>query len=215
MTFLSWDSWVGVLKLRQLGLPRLWSPITLWKDLGLKCNLKQSCSSCQDLFNGMSHALYDEVNRVDSWLFVVGSQIGSLIPGPSFGHNLCFKCPNEQCEPILDIYVIRAFQWYKELHKTLSFDPWNCSLKFWESTRTPSPKVGVALGVWGFTPSHFLTLPGVCDMTPRLLFGPHPCDLFALIPGLPLGPQPCNPFTLVASPKLGLRQHICNTRKQI
>jgi hypothetical protein len=83
----------------------------------------------------------------------------------------------------------RAFQWYKKHHKTLSFDPSNCSLKFRKSTRTRSPKMGVALGVWGFTPSHFLTLPGVCDVTP----------------GLPLGSHPCNPFVLVASPKLGLR----------
>jgi hypothetical protein len=93
-----------------------------------------------------------------SRLFVVGSQIGSLTFGPSFGHNLCFKCPNEQCEPILDIYVPRAFHWYKERHKPLGFDPYNCSLKFWESTGTPSPKVGVSLGVWVFTPSHSLTL---------------------------------------------------------
>jgi hypothetical protein len=35
---------------------------------------------------------------------------------------------------------------------------WNHSLKFWESTGTPSPKVGVALGVWRFTPSYSLTL---------------------------------------------------------
>ncbi len=127
---------------------------------------------------------------MNSQLFLVGSQIGSLILDPSFGHNLCFRCPNEQCELILDIYVPRALQWYKEHHKPLSFDPWNRFLKFWESTGTPSPKVGVALGVWGFTPSHFLTLPGVCDV----------------IPMLPLGPHSCNPFALVASPKLGLRQ---------
>jgi hypothetical protein len=110
--------------------------------------------------------------------------------GPSFGHNLCFRCPNEHCEPILDIYVLRAFQWYKERQRPLSFDPSNCSLKSRESTGTPSPKVGVALGVWGFTPSHFPTLPGVCDVTL----------------GLPLGPHPCNAFALVASLKLGLRR---------
>ncbi len=34
----------------------------------------------------------------------------SLTPDLSFGYNLCFRCPNEQCEPILDIYVPRAFQ---------------------------------------------------------------------------------------------------------
>jgi len=50
--------------------------------------------------------------------------------------------------------------------------------------------VRVALGVWRFTPSHFLTLPRICDV----------------ILGLPLGPHPCNLFALVVSPKLGLRQ---------
>jgi hypothetical protein len=56
-----------------------------------------------------------------------------------------------------NIYASRAFQWYKERHKTLRFDPCNRSLKFRESTGTPSPKVGIALGVWGFTPSYSLT----------------------------------------------------------
>jgi len=100
MAFLSRDSRVGVPKSRQ---PWLWSPITLREDLGSKCNLKKNCSSCQDLSNGMWHVVYSQVNRVDSWLFLVRSQTGSLTPGPSFGYNLCFRCPNEQWEPILDI----------------------------------------------------------------------------------------------------------------
>jgi len=100
------------------------------------------------------------------WLLVVGSQIVNLTIGPSFGHNLCFKCPNGWCEPILDIYVTRAFQWYKKLLKALSFDPCNRLLKIRESTWTPSPKVGVVLGVWRFIPSHTFALPGACDMTP-------------------------------------------------
>jgi hypothetical protein len=80
---------------------------------------------------------------------------------------------NEQCEPILDMYVSRAFQWYKECHKPLNFDPCNRSLKFRESTGTSSPKVGVALRVWGFIPSYsfaLLTLSGVCDVIPGLFF---------------------------------------------
>ncbi len=178
----------GGVKSRQLGLPRLWSPITLRADLGLGCGLKQSCIFHWELSNGMSHVLYNQVNRVDSWLFLVGSQTGNLTPDRAFGHNLCFRCPNEQCEPILDIYVPRAFQWYKKCHKLLSFDPSNRSLKFRESTRTSSPKVGVALGVWGFTPSHFPTLPRVCAMILELPFDPHLC----------------NPFALVVSPKLRL-----------
>jgi len=55
------------------------------------------------------------------------------------------------------------------------------------------------------TPSHFLTLPRVCDVTPGFLLSPHPYDFFALTPGLPLGPHPCKPFALVVSPRLGLR----------
>ncbi len=46
---------------------------------------------------------------------MVRSQIGNLTPGPFFGHNLRFKCPNESCKPTLDIKVPRAFQRYKEL----------------------------------------------------------------------------------------------------
>ncbi len=104
------DSRVGVSKSRQLGLLRFWSPITLRADLQLRCDLKQKCSSHRELSNGMSHVICKQINRVDSRLFLVGSQIGSLTLGPSFGHNLCFRCLNEQCEPILDIKVSRAFQ---------------------------------------------------------------------------------------------------------
>jgi len=147
---------------------------------------------------------------------VVENQTGNLTPGPSFGHNLCFRCPNEQCEPILDIYVPRAFQWYKKHHNPLSFDPCNRSLKFWESIETPSPKVGVALGVWEFTPSNsltLLTLPGVCDVTPRL----HALAPGFLLPWLPsflLAHNLVTFFALVASPKLGLRQLSYDKKKK-
>jgi hypothetical protein len=36
--------------------------------------------------------------------------------------------------------------------------------------------VGITLGVWGFTPSHFPTLSEACDVTLGLSFGPHPCN---------------------------------------
>jgi hypothetical protein len=57
----------------------------------------------------MSHATCMQGNRGDSRLLVVENQIANLISDPSFGHNLCFKCPNGSCEPILDIYVPRDF----------------------------------------------------------------------------------------------------------
>jgi hypothetical protein len=63
------------------------------------------------------------------------------------------------------------------------------------------------------TPSHILTLPGVCDVIPGLLLALiHGLPLaltprlpLGLTPGLPFGSQPYNPFALVTSPKLGLR----------
>ncbi len=108
----------------------------------------------------MSHTTCTQGNQVDSQLLMVGNQIVNLTSNPSFGHNLCFRCPNGPCEPILNIYVSIDFQWYKELLNPFGFDPWNCSLNIWESTETPTPKVEAPLGVWGFIPSHFLSLLG-------------------------------------------------------
>jgi hypothetical protein len=88
------------------------------------------------------------------------SSNANLTPNLSFGHNLCFNYPNGSCKPILDIYVLRAFQRYNEIFNLMGFDPCNCSLKIQESIRTPTPKVGAHLGMWGFILSHFLTLPG-------------------------------------------------------
>jgi hypothetical protein len=42
--------------------------------------------------------------------------------GPAFGYHLCVKCPNGSCEPILDIYVPRSFQWYKKILHPMGFD---------------------------------------------------------------------------------------------
>jgi hypothetical protein len=91
---LSRDSQVEVSKLPKLGLLRLWGPITSCVDLWLRWDLKQSYSHHRYLFNGMSHASLTQVNRVDSWLLMVGGQIANLTSDLSFGHNLCFKCPN-------------------------------------------------------------------------------------------------------------------------
>ncbi len=53
----------------------------------------------------------------------------------------------------------------------MGFDSCNRSLKIWESIRTPTPKMGAHLGVWGFIPSHSLTLLGnmKCDSRPSHL----------------------------------------------
>jgi len=104
----------------------------------------------------------------DSRFLMVGSQIGILTPDPSFGHNLCFKYPNGSFKLILNIYVQRAFQWYKELFNPMNFDPYNRLLKIRKSIRTLAPKVGARLKVCGFIPSHSPTLPKTSNVTPRL-----------------------------------------------
>jgi hypothetical protein len=120
-----------------------------------------------------------------SWLTQVGAPLvlgratGNLGLIISFGHDLCCICPNGSCETILDIYASIAFQWYKKLFKARGFALWNRSLKFWESTGTPTPKMGVHLGVWMF----ILTL----SHTPGLLFWPALLWTFALVTSLKLG----------------------------
>jgi len=95
----------------------------------------------------MLHATCTRGNQGYSRLLVVKNQLANLTSGPSFSHNLCVKCPNGSCEPILDIYVPKDFQWYKEIFNLMGFDPCNLSLKMRESTGTLIPKVGAHLGV--------------------------------------------------------------------
>jgi hypothetical protein len=97
------DSQGGVPKLSRFGLLGLWASITSRPELGSGRGLKQSCSSPRELSNAMSHSRCKRRKKVDSRLLVVGSQIVSLTPGPSFAHNLGCKCPNGQCEASLDI----------------------------------------------------------------------------------------------------------------
>jgi hypothetical protein len=128
-------------------------------------------------------------NWGDYRLLVVRSQIGDLIPSPSLGHKLCFKYPNGSCNPILNIWVPKVFQWYKDFFNPMGFDPCNCSLKIQESIRAPTLKVGCHLGVWRFIPSHSPTLLGAWNVT----FGLHSW------------PAPSQALALVVSPRLGLR----------
>jgi len=130
----SQDSQSGVLKLSRFGLLELWACITFRLDLRLGRGLKQTCSSPWELSNGVSQFTCTHWDWVDSRLLVVGSQISNLTPGPSFDHNLCYRCPNGSCEAILDIYISRPFQRYLNAR---CFDPCNHVLSFRESWRTP------------------------------------------------------------------------------
>jgi hypothetical protein len=134
----SQDSQGEVPKLSRFGLPGLWTSMTSCSNLGSRWGLKQSCSSLWKLFNAMKNSFCRRRGRVDSRLLVVESQIANLTPGPSFAHNLGWRCPNGSCEAILDIDTSRPFQWYKEHPNARFFDPWTRALSFWESRRIPS-----------------------------------------------------------------------------
>jgi hypothetical protein len=92
-----------------------------------------------------------------------------------------FKYLNGTCKPILNIYVPRAFQWYKEIFKPMSFDPFNCLLK------TSTPKVRTHLEMCGFMPSHFPTLSRAWNVIPRLHSWPATLQALALVTSPRLG----------------------------
>ncbi len=117
------DSQNEVPKLSQFGLPGLWAFITSPPELGSGWGFNQSCSSRRELSNALSHSCCSHREEVYSRLLVVGSQTASLTPGPSFAHNLGYKCLNGSCEAILDIYTSRPFQWHKEHFNARRFGP--------------------------------------------------------------------------------------------
>ncbi len=155
--FYSRDSQGGVPKLSRFGLTGVWELITPSSDFRLWWGLKRTCSSPQDLSNGVSHPICTHRDWVNSRLFVVESQIANLTPSPSFAHNLCCKCPNGSCKAILDIYTSRPFQWYKEHLKARCFSLCCWTLKLRESQRTPNshfweceshPHTCLKVGLW-------------------------------------------------------------------
>jgi hypothetical protein len=93
-----------------IGVLGLWELISPDCQVRLERGLNQCCSSPRGLSNAMSHFRCRCRKKVDSRLLVVRSQIGNLTPGPSFAHNLDFRCLNGQCEASLDIYTSRPFQ---------------------------------------------------------------------------------------------------------
>jgi hypothetical protein len=145
---------MGLPKSPRLKVPQLCGTITSCANLRSGWGLNQSCSPHQELSDDISHATCTQGNWVDSRLPVVGSQTANLTPGLSFGHNLCYKCPNGSCEPILDIYASITFQWYKEFFNVRGFDLckhfsevtwefiWECECSFSHSPTLPGSFLG-------------------------------------------------------------------------
>ncbi len=124
-----------------VGVPRLWELITPDCEVWSRRGLNQTCSPRRDLSNDVLHSQFEGPKEVDSRLFVVGSQTCNLTPGPSFAHNLGYKCPNGQGEAIFVIYVSRPFQWHQEHVNARCFGPCCRALNIRESRRTPNPQL--------------------------------------------------------------------------
>jgi hypothetical protein len=131
-------------------VPGLWELITSDCEVWSQRGLNQTCSPRRDLFNDVSHSQFGGRKEVDSILLVVGSQTASLTPGPSFAHNLGYRCSNDQCEAIFYIYASRPFQWHQEHLNARCFGPYCWALNIRESRRTPNPHF---FQVLGFTPT--------------------------------------------------------------
>jgi hypothetical protein len=86
---------------------------------------------------------------------MVRSQIASLTPGPSFAHNLGCRCPNDQCEGILDIYTSRPFQWNQEHPNARCF---GLCCRTLNEKDSKSPTLGVGISSSHFTQSRVATL---------------------------------------------------------
>ncbi len=110
----------------------------------------------------------------------------------SFDHNLCFRCPNGSWEPILDIYVSIAFQWYKKFFESIIFDPYNRVLKIRKSIWDSNSHNGSSLGSVRVHSLTLFALLEACDVT----LGP------------PFWPATLQALALVVSSRLGLRKHI-------
>ncbi len=125
----------------QVGVPGLWELITPDCKVWSRRGLNQTCSPSRDLFNYVLHFQFGGREEVDSWLLVVGSQTASLTPGPSFAHNLGYRCPNDQYEAIFYIYASRPFQWNQEQLNARCFGPCCRTLNIRESRKTPNPQL--------------------------------------------------------------------------
>jgi hypothetical protein len=132
------------------GVPGLWELITPDCKVWSRRGRNQTCSPRRDLSDDVSHSQFEGREEVDSWLLVVGSQTASLTPGPSFAHNLGYRCSNDQCEAIFYIYASRPFQWHQEHLNVRCFGPCCRALNIRESRRTPNPHF---FQVLGFTPT--------------------------------------------------------------
>ncbi len=96
------------------------------------------------------------------------------------------------------------------IRNPMNFDPWNCSLKIRESIKILIPKVGAHLGVCGFIPSHYLTLPKAWNVTPELHSQLVPLQSLAMVANPKLRSWHCHLSLLVQNlPCFHLNFRVC------
>ncbi len=98
--------------------------------------------------------------------FMVGSRIPNLTPTPSFDHNSCKSCLNEQWKAALSIYVSRTFLWCPGGPIWWFFSFSTKTLNIHSFCMSAIPKMGVHLGVIGLHPLHSPPFVKVC-FTPK------------------------------------------------
>jgi hypothetical protein len=72
-----------------------------------------SCNPWWDLFQWYVTCSNQRTFEPVFWLLVVKNRIVNLVYTFFFGHNLCFKSSNKECEHTFNIYVSKLFNNFK------------------------------------------------------------------------------------------------------
>jgi hypothetical protein len=144
------------------GVPGLWELITPDCKVGSWRGLNQTCSPRRDLSNEVSNSQFGGREKLDSRLLVVGSQTASLTPGPSFHHNLGYKCSNDQCMRGHFLYL--RFKTFPMTLRTPQCEVFWALLLSSEHSGVSEDSKSPTLEVLGFTPT--LGQSGVATLSP-------------------------------------------------
>jgi hypothetical protein len=124
-------------EISRFGLLGLWELITPKSNLRLQWGLEQSCSSPQDLFNGVLHSPCTHQDRVDSQLLVVGSPTTIWLPTLLSTITCAIDVQMTHARPFWASTLQDLSNGIKNINAKC-FDPCNQALSFRESQRTPS-----------------------------------------------------------------------------
>ncbi len=145
-------------------LPKLWTAITFNYRVRPQQGQSQICSPCRDFFNTMLHSQIGCREEIDSRLLVVGSQIGSLTPDPSFAHNLGLQMSKR---PMPGHFRHLRFKTFPMTPRTPQCEVSWALLLSPEHSGVPEGSKSPTLEVLGFTPT--LGQSGVATIYQKLM----------------------------------------------